>query len=294
MENVPHLHSFAESLVARAIQRNFEALGYCVYHELLEAGDYGVPQARRRLFFIGTRIGWVYRWPRATHGKRGRLPRPLTLADAIADLPLVPAPSLIEERPYCPRERLDLKVSSGYAQLMRSTMLSPQQGLLFDHVVRPVREDDTEIFRSMQPGGRYRDVDPRYRRYAIKKVGSDEYFADRYYRLCWAQPCVTITAHMAKDGYRHIYPDHDQLRTLSVREAARVQSFPDHFRFAGYRSSRFRQIGNAVPPLLARAIGDSIARRIREYQRGSLAEHVWQPSLPGLDRSLAVATVADI
>jgi DNA (cytosine-5)-methyltransferase 1 len=275
IENVPHLSSFSDGVISREIERDFDALGlgYRVYYELLDSANYGVPQTRRRLFFIGTRIGWVYRRPRPTHGTA--LPV-RTLADAIADLPAVTAPSLVEEVAYVPRARPDLGVTDEYPRLMRSAMSSNERGLLFDHVVRPVREDDIEIFGSMRPGGRYRDVDSRYRRYEIKRVGDEEFFADRYYKLPWDKPSVTITAHMAKDGYRYIYPDSDQSRTLSVREAARVQSFPDNFRFAGYRTSRFRQIGNAVPPLLAEAIGRSIARAIREHRISQIGEHEWQ------------------
>jgi DNA (cytosine-5)-methyltransferase 1 len=177
---------------------------------------------------------------------------------------------------------------------MRSALSSGYQNIIFDHIVRPVREDDAVIFRSMKPGDRYRDVDPRYRRYELKRAQRDGryHFADRYYKLPWDQPCVTITAHMAKDGYRYIHPDSEQPRTLSVREAARIQSFPDHFRFAGYRTSRFRQIGNAVPPLLAEAVACSIARAIMEYRQGVLEEHEqlfqWQPLLPGLNKVLLV------
>lgn len=290
MENVPHLSSFADGVIAQEIREDFDALGYRVYHELLDAADYGVPQTRRRLFFIGTRLGWVYRRPRPTHG---RVIPYRTLADAIADLPAVPAPSLREELPYIPRERPDLHVSWEYARLMRSAMPPEERGVLYDHVVRPVRADDAEIFRSMRPGDRYRDVDPRYRRYAIKHVHGDEHFADRYYKLRWDEPCITITAHIAHDGYRYIYPDSDQPRTLSVREAARVQSFPDHFRFAGYRTSRFRQIGNAVPPLLAEAIGRAIARAIRDYREGCLTEHAWQPPLPALDEAAVMNVVSE-
>ena len=174
---------------------------------------------------------------------------------------------------------------------MRSALPSACQDIIYDHVVRPVREDDAVIFRSMKPGDRYRDVDPSYRRYELKRAQRDgRYcFADRYYKLLWDQPCVTITAHMAKDGYRYIHPDCEQPRTLSVREAARVQSFPDHFRFAGYRTSRFRQIGNAVPPLLAEAVAQSLARAIREYRQGESKEHTWQPFLPGLNKVLVMS-----
>ena len=84
MENVPHLSAFADGVIAQAIAQDFDALGYNIYHELPDATHYGVPQTRRRLFIIGTRIGWVYREPRKTHGEA----RPVrTLADAIADLP---------------------------------------------------------------------------------------------------------------------------------------------------------------------------------------------------------------
>jgi DNA (cytosine-5)-methyltransferase 1 len=292
MENVPHLSSFADGVIVQAIAQDFDALGYQVYHEVLDAAQYGVPQNRRRLFIIGTRIGWVYRRPRPTYGDV----RPLrTLADAIADLPPVQAPSLLEELSYVPHCPPDVKVSGEYATLMRSAMPRDHQSVLFDHVVRPVRDDDAMIFRAMQPGDRYRDVDPSYRRYAMKQARRDgRYsFADRYYKLPWDQPCITMTAHIAKDGYRYIHPASDQPRTLSVREAARIQSFPDHFRFAGYRTSRFSQIGNAVPPLLAEAIACSIARAIREHRQG-ISEDAerffqWQPLLPGLHKSLAVS-----
>src|SRR5205823_4113482 len=75
-------------------------------------------------------------------------------------------------------------------------------------------------------------------------------------RLAWDKPSRTITAHIAKDGYWYIHPE--QHRTLSIREAARVQTFPDWFRFAGFPSNRLVQIGNAVPPLLGKAIGEAM------------------------------------
>ena len=170
---------------------------------------------------------------------------------------------------------------------MRSGVCPQSKDVIFDHIVRPIRDDDRVIFQSMKPGDRYRDVDPKYRRYALKRSQSDgRYeFADRYYKLRWDQPCGTITAHISKDGYRYIYPERDQPRTLSVREAARVQSFPDHFRFAGFRTSRFRQIGNAVPPLLAQAIAERVKQAIREYRHGEFVDYAWgedAESLPGI------------
>jgi DNA (cytosine-5)-methyltransferase 1 len=121
---------------------------------------------------------------------------------------------------------------------------------------------------------RYRDIDPRYQRYDTRS------FYDRYLMLNPDEPCNTITAHMAKDGYRYIHWDTMQHRTLSVREAARTQSFGDHFRFAGHRTNRYIQIGNAVPPLLAEAIGRQVKRAITQ-RRPLESAGIWQLGLPG-------------
>jgi DNA (cytosine-5)-methyltransferase 1 len=102
----------------------------------------------------------------------------------------------------------------------------------------------------MKPGMLYSDLPKDLRRYRA------DIFDDKYNRLSWDDLSRSITAHIAKDGYWYVHPD--QHRTLTVREAARVQTFPDHFRFAGTRSRQFHQIGNAVPPALSEAIGRAI------------------------------------
>ena len=122
--------------------------------------------------------------------------------------------------------------------------------VVWDHVTRPVRDDDREAFGLMKPGTRYGDLPKHLRRYRA------DIFNDKYNRLAWNDLCRSITAHIAKDGYWYIHPLED--RTLTVREAARVQTFPDMFRFAGTRSHAFRQIGNAVPPALGAAVGKAI------------------------------------
>jgi DNA (cytosine-5)-methyltransferase 1 len=308
MENVPQLATYDEGRVAARVREDFERLEYDVGVSgvgdpwLLRAERFGVPETRQRLFFVGVRRGFTgpVAPPRPTHqaaslkrdgadgqtatqlslgkGRSGwaelHLPRPRTLADAIADLPRVPAPSLDHVRNYVPEVRTDLIASQAlgdaeYRALMRAELVPGECELLYDHVVRPVREDDAQAFLHIPPGGTYRDVPLDYRRYRLE----DEHFEDRYYRLPWDRPSRAITAHIAKDGYWYIHPDFDQVRTLSVREAARVQSFPDHFRFAGHRTNMYRQIGNAVPPLLAYAI----AQRLREaIGRGT--GRGWSPS----------------
>jgi hypothetical protein len=79
----------------------------------------------------------------------------------------------VEEHPYFPHSPPDVHVSGEYAMFMRSALPSDHQNIIFDHIVRPVREDDAVIFRSMKPGDRYRDVDPRYRRYELKRAQRD-------------------------------------------------------------------------------------------------------------------------
>jgi DNA (cytosine-5)-methyltransferase 1 len=119
--------------------------------------------------------------------------------------------------------------------------------VIFDHVTRTVRADDLEAFQLMEPGSLYSDLPENLRRYRA------DIFDDKYNRLDWQELSRSITAHIAKDGYWYIHPE--QHRTLTVREAARVQTFPDHFRFAGARSHQFAQIGNAVPPVVGEALG---------------------------------------
>jgi DNA (cytosine-5)-methyltransferase 1 len=117
---------------------------------------------------------------------------------------------------------------------------------------------------------RYSELPEDLRRYRA------DIFDDKYKRLSWDERSRTVTAHIAKDGYWYIHPE--EARTLTVRETARLQTFPDNYRFAGTRSDAFRQIGNAVPPALARAIGEAIlgAIRRRPSSSGIRESRLWQ------------------
>lgn len=166
--------------------------------------------------------------------------------------------------------------ASWYAGLMRSWDADLVSMSVTDHFCRWTPRD-FETFRRMEQGDRYPEaVDLAKERYgeAVReweRVGGRrprvaEYvppysisgFPDKWRKLVPASPSWTVTAHLAKDTYSHIHYDARQARTISIREAARLQSFPDAFIFSGNMGDAFRQIGNAVPPLLARAIGETV------------------------------------
>ena len=238
VENVPDLPRWNDGVVLTGLLGGLRELGYDVDATVLSAFEHGVPQQRARLFIVGLRGSGQFRWPQA-------MDHVLTLRDAIADLPPVPGGHTKERIPY-----LADRLVSDYHRLMRSGLRGESRWFLDDHMTRQVRPDDLEAYQLLQEGQTYADLPSRLQRYRT------DIFTDKYKRLAWDQPSRSITAHIAKDGYWYIHPS--QHRTLSIREAARVQSFPDDFRFAGQPTHRFRQIGNAVPPLLAQAVGNSL------------------------------------
>lgn len=236
IENVPDM--LAHEPVMEELTEILEELDYHPEWRELSAELYGVPQRRRRLFVISTRAGTDVEWPEPSWVRR-------TVRDAIGDLPEIEAGDMQEEL----ERRCPDKVGP-YLRLMRRGLRGRESRIVRGHVTRVHRPEDIRAFGHMEQGDMYDAVPEELRRYR------DDIFKDKYHRMIWDQPSWTVTAHLAKDGYKYIHPDQD--RTLSVREAARLQSFPDRFRFAGPRTSRFAQIGNAVPPLLAEALGTTL------------------------------------
>ena len=195
-------------------------------------------------------------------------------------------------------EELPYRVSEGvseYAQLMRSWAGFETAGKVTGNVVR-LTPRDFPIFRSMRPGADYpealRVAEDLFRKKLNElpsppKEGSSEWeilrrqsvppydpykFPNKWWKLDPEFPSRTLTAHIGKDTYSHIHWDSRQQRTISVREAARLQSFPDGFRFAGAMNASFRQIGNAVPPLLAYAIALRLKRDLQNATEESADE----------------------
>jgi DNA (cytosine-5)-methyltransferase 1 len=240
VENVPDLPAWDDGAVFAGFLESLGDLGYTVDARVLDCFRFGVPQHRARLILVALADGRELQWPEPTDEL-------ISLRDAIGDLPPVPGGQRSETLPYRPRPNLR---ASDYQRRMRKDMPLGERGLIHDHITRSVRPDDWEAFTLLAPGQTYADMPVHLQRYRA------DIFTDKYKRLSWDELSRTITAHISKDGYWYIHPE--QHRTLSIREAARLQTFPDSFRFAGQPSHRFTQIGNAVPPVLGEVIGRAL------------------------------------
>jgi DNA (cytosine-5)-methyltransferase 1 len=241
VENVPDLPSWDDGAVLSGFLQSLGDLGYAVDARIIDCFRFGVPQHRARLMLTGLRGGRRMRWPTESDEF-------VTLRDAIGDLPPVPGGQRSQKLPYWPRPGS----ASQFQLRMRRDLPRDMRPWIHDHMTRAVRVDDWEAYTGLEPGQTYADMPAHLQRYRT------DIFTDKYKRLSWDELSRTITAHIAKDGYWYIHPE--QHRTLSIREAARLQTFPDWFRFAGQPSHRFAQIGNAVPPLAAEAVGHALRK----------------------------------
>lgn len=243
MENVPDMALDREMFIFRTVVHTFEDLGYSVEARLVDTSTYGVPQFRQRLIVAAVRGGARFVWPEGT-------PERVPLWNAIGDLPEVEG----GWRPEGGADGWSVYEPTGpltaFQQAMRAQVPQGQRDRVYDHITRPVREDDRAAFELMDSTTLYSDLPDEMKRYR------DDIFDDKYKKLDEHSLSRTITAHIAKDGYWYIHPR--QSRTLTIREAARIQTFPDWFRFAGPPSAAFRQVGNAVPPRLGEHLGGAL------------------------------------
>lgn len=243
LENVPGMALGEEMIVLRTMLGQLDRCGYDTDARIVDSWLHGVPQQRQRLILVGVRDG-SFVWPQAV--------QKVNLRESIGDLPE------LNIKPDCPIGAEVMVYNdvacSDFVRRARRYCTDEDAKRIYDHVTRPVRADDLEIFKLMSSGTLYSELPDSMKRYR------DDIFCDKYNRLDWANICRSITAHLAKDGYWYIHPE--QHRTLTVREAARIQTFPDNYRFAGSRSHQFEQIGNAVPPALAEKIGSALIKSI--------------------------------
>ena len=256
-ENVPAIRSHntyseIEKRFATLTRPDGSALSYDLVPKTYWASDYGVPQRRRRFILVGSKknlglTGWTPPWQSVTP----------SVSDALDDLP--PVASGHREN----RIRYLGPAVSEYQKLMRSGICAEDSEFVTNHVGRDHNADDVALFGRMEQGARFSDeavqkaildINPEHK---LAKYSKDK-FQDKLHKLIAEDPAWTVTAHLQKDCYKFIH--HRQARTITVREAARLQSFPDRFSFPEALGPAFRLIGNAVPPLLAQAFAESFVR----------------------------------
>jgi DNA (cytosine-5)-methyltransferase 1 len=248
MENVPDMVLDKDMFILRTMVHELESLGYAVEERVVDTSQYGVPQFRQRLILVALNDGIDFTWPSPREDQ-------VTVWNAIGDLPSVeggwrPEGGADGWAPY------EAAPTNAFQGRMREGMDGDNTDRVYDQITRPVREDDKIAFQHMGAKTLYSDLPEHLRRYRA------DIFDDKYKRLEENGLSRTITAHIAKDGYWYIHPRDN--RTLTVREAARLQTFPDRYRFAGPPSAAFRQIGNAVPPFVGEQLGMAIRGNLDE------------------------------
>jgi DNA (cytosine-5)-methyltransferase 1 len=284
MENVPGIKNTAGGEFFRSIQSEARKLGYRVHAAGICAWQFGVPQKRERQLIIGTTCELpifstaVYvpqthadpdgrvnsRKPREQRGGRGRprtLAKPVTVGEAIGDLPPVPAGGGALKMDYdAKRGAAHLATYSG--RYLIDVLQVDRSDALTGHLARPHSERDLRDFDRLHEGETSKAAIARGEQ--MEFPYDRTHFKDRYTKQHRDELCSTIVAHLSKDGLMFIHPT--QRRSLTVREAARIQTFPDWFQLPPQPTMAFRLIGNAVPPLLGHAIG----RGLRQYLALSL------------------------
>ena len=259
MENVKGMLSVADQ-----VKEDFRNIGYQVECHILNAKDYGVPQNRERLIYIGNRIGVDNEKIFDEIFKLAEKIPEHFLRDAIYGLRPLEASRVknsTEEgsiKSGYKIERDSVNESNDYIDYINQ---GRKYGLVLNHKARYNNDRDIEIFGRMYQGDKsddpkIADIMPYARRNGI--------FKDKYFKLEENKVCKTITAHMKFDCNMYIHPT--QARGLTPREAARVQSYPDDYFFRGAYTKTYMQIGNSVPPLLGRAIATVVKKYVREDQ----------------------------
>ncbi|MCC6206430.1 MAG: DNA cytosine methyltransferase [Hyphomicrobiales bacterium] len=264
IENVTGLATLNKGAVLAEIGRAFADAGYAVDCAELLAAQYGVPQMRWRMFFIGWRFDQAKRggFPAPTHGRAGigdLVPNRtisaqdsagfITIADAISDLPPIDSGELgtvYSGRPV-----------SEYQKAMRYGAAD----ILANHYAARLSKQNMARIRHLKPGQDWRDLPRELLPGGMQRALRKDH-TRRYRRMKWDGVARSIITRFRdpKSG-EYIHPE--QHRTISIREAARIQSFPDWFVFEGSYSEQYDQVGNAVPPLLAKAVATELRKLLR-------------------------------
>lgn len=224
MENVPNIISINKGIVKDTIISDFERLGYTVVHKVLLASEFGVPQNRKRAFFVGTKNGKEFIFPKPTYQEF------ISSEEAISDLT---EHSIVDGTKY------PMDAKSDYQRIMRK-----DSKVIFNHEATNHNDKTAQIISMVPDGGNYKNLPIGLQKTRNVNIA--------WTRLNSQKPSFTIDT-----GHRHHF-HYKYNRVPTVRESARIQSFSDNFIFLGTKTSQYKQVGNAVPPLLAKKIAESI------------------------------------
>lgn len=269
IENVPGIVSLGKGTVVQQIYGELEALGYKVKHRILFAGHYGVPQMRFRTVFIGIREykGEIC-FPEPEFSARAvanftgaqelcistpplfyqHLKPQVTVDDALSDLPE------IDNGQFASPEDYAAPPNNDFQKYLRKNCTK-----LTAHHCAKIAEVNLERLKFIPQGGSWRDIPFDLLPAGLKRARRSDH-TKRYGRLHPDSLCSTVLTKCDPHWGSFFHPTQD--RVISVREAARIQSFPDSYLFTGSITQQYEQIGNAVPPLLGKAIGDEILKML--------------------------------
>ena len=234
-ENVRGITNFAKGAMLKTILRDFKHLGFKLVYGVLNAQDFGVPQDRSRFFLVGSRDGIDIDLPTPSGAE------PPTVDDAIGDLPTLENGADTPTLPY------GTTSPSHYARQLRGTLRQCTGHLVTNSNAIVVRR-----YRAVPPGGNWQDIPERL---MLNYADRTRCHTGIYHRLQGHRPSIVI-GNFRKNMLIHPHDD----RGLSVREAARIQSFPDDYAFSGSIGFQQQQVGNAVPPKLAMAVFTQVAK----------------------------------
>ncbi len=228
MENVPNLISMGKGSIKQQIIEDFEKLGYKVSSKILIASDYGVPQNRKRAIFVGLLNRKEFQFPIPFAGSK------ITSSEAISDLP---EESLEDGANYISEPK------SEFQKIIRS-----DSDGIFNHQITNHSEQTISIISQVPDGGNFKNLPSELQQTRNVNIA--------WTRLNSQKPSFTIDT-----GHRHHF-HYKYNRIPTVRESARIQSFPDKFVFLGTKTSQYKQVGNAVPPLLGKVIAESLLKTL--------------------------------
>jgi DNA (cytosine-5)-methyltransferase 1 len=261
-ENVPGIFTAMEGRIFKEIKEKFAEIGYDLKinrdgHEeenIKDVSKYGVYQTRKRVILFGYKKKLKYDYPDLNKYAL-KFDEKMTTQNAIGDLNKL-QPGEGEDRKLV---KYNKKSNSQYEEYLRQDSIG-----ILNHKARKINEQRDRVIYKMaiemsnNNNKLYYEDLPKY----LKTHKNQKSFVDRFKVHANDEIPHTIVAHISKDGHYNIHPDIKQCRSLTVREAARIQSFPDNYLFEGPRTEQYIQVGNAVPPILSKAI----ARALKEYE----------------------------